>query len=327
MTENERRINMVYLSRRRGFCILRVAAVFFMLTVGQSWAGGGQHYPNGVEDFAVGALPPPGVYLINYLLLVQKNGLRDDSGNNVLPSFKASVVAEVPRLVYVTPYTLLGGSYAVHMFLPTYSAEVNAGTAPGAKDIVDSSDKGLGDIIFSPLVLGWHFGPNLHTVFAVDIWAPTGNYEKTRPASQILSKNHWTIEPVIAASYFWKGFDISGKFMYDFNTSNDDFLKSDGTTGKLDPGQEFHIDWAVDYSFKNGISTGLVGYNYWQTSEDEVDGVKVANQDSQVGGIGVGVKYWPNKGPFSMVLKQYWEYAAKNIATGPQTQFKIIYAF
>lgn len=318
---------MERVSCRRVLSTLCLAAIFAMLAIARSWAGGGQHYPNGAEDFAIGAVPPPGVYLVNYLLLVRKNSLKDNSGNNALPSFKASVVAEVPRLIYVTPLTLLGGNYTVQMFLPTYSADVQAGTTAGAKNLVDSSDKGLGDIIFSPLVLGWHFGPNLHVLFALDIWAPTGNYDKFRPASQILSKNHWTIEPVVAATYFWNGFDISAKLMYDFNTSNNDFLKADGTTGKLDPGQEFHMDWGAEYSFKNGLSAGVVGYNYWQTTDDEVDGVKQTNQSSQVGGIGIGAKYWPNHGPFSMILKQYWEYGAKNIATGPQTQFKIIYAF
>ena len=319
---------MKRVSCRRVLSTLCLVAAFAVLTAAPSWAGGSQHYPNGVEDFAVGALPPPGVYLINYLLLVQKNSLKDDGGNNVLPSFKASVVAEVPRLIYVTPFTLLGASYGVHMFLPTYTADVRAGTTPGASNIVDSTDKGLGDIIFSPLVLGWHFGPNLHTVFALDFWAPTGNYDKFRPASQILSKNLWTIEPVLATSYFWNGFDVSAKLMYDFNTANHDFLNAaTGGTSKLDAGQEFHMDWAVDYSFKNGITTGVVGYNYWQTTDDEIDGVKQSHQSSEVGGVGIGAKYWPNHGPFSMILKQYWEYGAKNIATGPQTQFKIIYAF
>ena len=117
--------------------------------------------------------------------------------------------------------------------------------------------------------------------------------------------------------------------MYDFNTDNDKFLidPATGRTGTLSPGQEFHIDWALGYGLKNGLSGGLVGYNYWQTTDDEVNGVTQQNQKSEVGGIGVGIKYWPKMGPFSMTLKQYWEYGAKNIVTGPQTQFKIIYAF
>ena len=315
-------------ARSRVFRPLWIAIVFSLLTVTLCWAGGGQHYPEGAEDFAVGALPPPGVYLVNYLIFAQKSRLTDNDGNTVPVNFSANAVVEVPRLIYVSPFTLLGANWGAHIFLPAYSADVQVGSSPTAsKDVVDSREKGIGDIIFSPLVFGWHFGPNLHTVAALDIWAPTGNYDVSRPATQILAKNHWTIEPVLAVSWLWEGFDVSAKFMYDFNTSNDRYLTSNGSLGRLSPGQEFHFDWAVDYSTKIGLSGGVVGYNYWQTTDDEVNDVTVANQKSRVGGIGVGVKYWPKQGPFSMTLKQYWEYGAHNIATGPQTQFKICYAF
>ena len=304
------------------FCL---AAVFTLMVVAPGWAGGGQHYPNGVEDFAVGALPPPGTYLVNYMLLVQKNSLRDNSGRAVPVDLNASVFAEVPRLIYVTPYSLLGANWAVQAFLPIYSSDVTV--SAGGSKIVDDNDKGVGDIIFSPLVLGWHFGPELHAVFALDMWAPTGNYDKNNAATTILSKNHWTFEPVLAVSYLKDGFDVSAKLMYDFNTDNNNYLLTNGTTGTLSPGQEFHMDWALGYGLKNGLSGGVVGYNYWQTTDDEVSGVKVTGQKSQVGGVGVGVKYWPKHGPFSLTFKQYWEYDAKNMATGPQTQFKVIYNF
>jgi hypothetical protein len=312
----------------RFFRTLWTASVFSLLITAQCWAGGGQHYPNGVEDFAVGAVPPPGLYFVNYMLLVQKNALTDNSGKNLPVDFNASVFAEVPRLIYVTPLTLLGANYTVHAFLPTYSADVTAKSGAIPPLNFNVNDKGLGDIIFSPLVLGWHFGPDLHALFALDIWAPTGNYDANNPATQILSKNMWTFEPVIAASYLKNGFDVSIKLMYDFNTDNNNYLNpASGLKSKLSPGQEFHFDWAVDYGLKNGLSAGVVGYNYWQVSDDEVNGAKVADNKSEVGGVGIGLKYWPKQGPFSVILKQYWEYGAKNIATGPQTQFKIIYAF
>ena len=310
---------MKLFSLHRVLPLLFIAFVISVLTDARSWAGGGQHYPNGAEDFAVGALPPPGTYLVNYMILAQKNSLRDNSGNGLPADFNASVFAEVPRLIYVSPYSLFGASLAAHVFVPFYSADVTASSTAIPPLNFDKNDKGVGDIIFSPLVFGWHFSPELHAVFALDMWAPTGNYDKNNPATQILSKNHWTFEPVLAVSYLKEGFDVSAKLMYDFNTRNSDTA--------TDPGQEFHLDWAVGYGLKNGLSGGVVGYNYWQTTDDEVNGVTVKDASSEVGGIGVGIKYWPKQGPFSMTIKQYWEYGAKNIATGPQTQFKISYAF
>lgn len=313
---------------RRVFYILLVALSLSLFSVSQGLAGGGQSYPNGVEDFVVGILPPPGTYLVNYLVFAQKDQLKDNSGDTVPVEFSADVVVEVPRFIYVSPYKLFGANWGAHLFLTYYSADVEVGTSGSTpKNLVDSDNAGLGDIIFSPLVFGWHFGPNFHVVTALDIWAPTGDYDKYRPATQILSKNNWTIEPVLAVTYLWKGFDFSGKFMYDFNTTNDDYLDASGNVVDLDSGQEFHFDWALGYGMKNGLRGGLVGYNYWQTTDDEIDGVTVKDELSRIGGIGIGFKYWPKQGPFSMTLKQYWEYGARNIATGQQTQFKIAYAF
>lgn len=314
----------------RFFRAMLVIVTFCLLLAGQALAGGlpgsGGHYPNGAEDFMVGALPPPGTYLVNYMILAQKNSL----SNKSLPpnDFNASVFAEVPRLIYVSPYKVLGASLAAHIFVPFYSADITLKSPVPAPALnFDHNDKGLGDIIFSPLVFGWHFGPELHAVFALDMWAPTGNYDKNNAATQVLSKNHWTFEPVLAISYLKEGFDASAKLMYDFNTDNDNYLHPSGVTGRLSPGQEFHFDYAAGYSFKNGLTTGVVGYNYWQVTDDEFNGVKDLNQKSQVGGIGVGLKYWPKMGPFSATLKQYWEYNAQNIATGPQTMLKMVYAF
>ncbi len=326
-----------FLLRRvfRALLVILIVSGLSLTVTAESRAGGGQHYPNGAEDFVVGALPPPGTYLVNYLIFAQKNRLTDNSGNKALgpdgtaTEFSADVVAVVPRFIYVSPFTLLGASWAAHLFLPFYSADLEVGTAGlGSKALVDSDEGGIGDIIFSPLVFGWHFGPNFHTVAAVDFYAPTGDYDMGRPATQVLSRNHWTIEPLVAVTYLWKGFDFSGKFMYDFNTTNDEYLIP-GTTNvvDLDPGQEFHFDWAIGYAAQDGLRGGLVGYNYWQTTDDEVDGVSVEDSRSRVGGIGLGLKYWPKQGPFSMTLKHYWEYSARNIPTGPQTQFKVSYAF
>lgn len=315
-----------------------ISAVLSLLIASTGWAGGlpgsGGHYPNGAEDFMVGALPPPGTYLVNYLVYVKKDSLKDNSGNSLPANFDVKALIEVPRLIYVSPYSLFGANLAAHVFFPFYSADVTAKSSAIPPLNFDKSDKGMGDIIFSPLVLGWHFGPELHAVAALDIWAPTGSYDKANPATQLLSKNHWTFEPVLAVSYLKEGFDASVKLMYDFNTENNDYLHPALGVGKLSPGQEFHLDWALGYSMKNGLTGGLVGYNFWQTTDDEFNGSKAmaknadgSSSKSQIGGIGVGLKYWPKQGPFSATLKQYWEYNAKNTASGSQTMFKIIYAF
>ncbi len=292
----------------------------------------GQHYPNGVEDFVVGALPPPGVYLKNYFGLIQKDRLMDDKGKNTGLDFEADVTVVVPRFIWVTPHTILGASYGVQAFFPLYWADVRfpVSTPDGPVEL-GSRQSGLGDIIVNPLILGWHFSPNFHMVAALDIWVPTGNYDRDDLASQILSKNHWTFEPVVAVSYIHQGFDFSAKLMYDFNTKNDDYNLLGVGKGELKPGQEFHVDYAISYARKEGLRYGLSGYSYWQTTKDEFrpdgGGGKIKGDRGEVHALGPTVKYWPDQGRFSAVLKHHWEFGAKNLPEGEATWLNVVWVF
>lgn len=292
----------------------------------------GQHYPNGVEDFVVGALPPPGTYLKTYFGLIQKDRLMDDDGSilnapgggpNI--DFEADVTVVVPRFIWVSPWKIFGASYGAQAFFPLHSTRVKSNVLG-----IDAESSGLGDIIFAPLILGWHFSPNFHMVAALDIWAPTGDYKSSNPASQILSKNHWTFEPVVAVSYLNSGFDFSAKFMYDFNTKNDSYFFVDGSKGDLEPGQEFHVDYAISYARKEGLRYGISGYSYWQTTKDEFKpdgGGKIKGDKGEVHALGPTIKYWPDQGRFSAVLKHHWEFGAKNLPEGQATWLNVVWAF
>lgn len=313
--------------------VRKVALVILCLAANPCWANlpfAGQHYPNGAEDFVSGALPPPGVYLKNYFALFQKDRLNDNSGDKLPVDLEADVTVAVPRFIWVTPKTLFGASVATQIFLPLYWSHVES-NALG----IDSEDAGLGDILLTPLALGWHFGPNFHLALGEDIFLPTGNYDNDNFATQILSKNHWTFETVLAASYLWKGFDFSAKFMYDFNTTNDDYNLPVGggafLNGDLDPGQEFHVDWAIGYAPKEGLRLGISGYSYWQTTKDEFDpdagGPTIKGDKGQIHAIGPTIKYWPNQGRFSAVLKHQWEFGAESLPEGQTTWLNVVWVF
>ncbi|GAB4261354.1 MAG: transporter [Deferrisomatales bacterium] len=303
-----------------------------------SWAGfpaSGQHYPNGAEDFVVGALPPPGVYLKTYFALIQKDrlkgslglppfaGVKDDAKTPV--DFEADVAVVVPRFIWVTPWSLFGASVATQAFFPLHWTEVRS-TGLG----IATEEAALGDIIYTPVALGWHFGPNLHVILAEDLFLPTGEYQSADIGTQLLSKNHWTFESVLAVTYLWQGVDFSAKFMYDFNTENDDYVLG-GAPGKLDPGQELHIDWALSYAKGEGLRYGISGYAYWQTTKDEFTpdggGGKMKAPKGQVFAAGPTIKYWPKQGRFSAVLKHQWEFGAENLPEGQTTWLNIVWVF
>jgi hypothetical protein len=143
--------------------------------------GGGNHYPLGAEDFMVGALPPPGNYFINYLNWYSADSFRDDDGGRLFDDFKLDVVANTFRFIHVTTHKVFGADWAVHAFLPLVNVDVSrrvASVFPRESD----NRFGLGDIIIDPFILGWH-GKEWHVTTGIDIYLPTGAYDKDRLAN------------------------------------------------------------------------------------------------------------------------------------------------
>lgn len=267
----------------------------------------GTAYPLGAEGFMAGAVPPPGTYLINYAQYYTADKLKIKGAPDVAVDLNA--YADVIRLIHITPYQIFGAYYGAHVFFPFVKLDLKVKGTP-----VDESETGLGDIVFSPLILSWH-RPNTHWVTALDFYAPTGDFSRTRLSN--IGRNYWTVEPVFAITHITDGgLDLSAKFMYDFNFENSD------TNYKT--GQEFHFDYTVGQKFGN-FTAGIGGYYYTQVTDDELNGVKVANMEGRAFAIGPQIKY-DYKG-MSFIGKWQHELDVENRPEGEKFWFKFIMAF
>jgi hypothetical protein len=286
--------------------------LFALLLSGQPASAtemGGGAYPNGAEDFMSGAVPPPGTYILNYFNYYSADKLADNNGNSAMPGFKLKVTTDVVRIVHVTEKQLFGGFWAMHLLLPIQNMDLTVPITGASKN-----KSGLADIVVSPFILSWH-AKNWHAATGIEFFVPTGSYDKNDMAN--LSRNYWTFEPVFAGTYITdSGYEVSGKFMYDFNTKNDD-------TNYLS-GQEFHIDYALGKKIGN-FTFGGAGYLYQQVTDDESNGAKVNNSKGSVVAIGPAIKYDYKKMSFS--LKYLFETAANNRPEGDNLWFKFSYAF
>jgi len=291
------------------FIVLAALCILFMTQRDVSATENGLGaYQNGAECFMAGAVPPPGTYFLNYFMFYTADKFKV-KGEPDVPHFDAKVTADVLRLIHVTKYQILGGFWGMHIFLPFANVDLKT---PGG----DDSKFGIGDIIVDPFILSWH-SKNWHFATGVDIYIPTGAYCKDDIAN--VGLNHWTFEPLFGFTYVDdNGFEVSSKFMYDFNTENND------TDYKS--GQEFHFDYLVGYNFKPwGI--GLSGYYYKQTTDDRQSGAIVdpCGNKGQVVAIGPSVKYDYNNMTFN--LKYQREMAVENKPEGNRFWFKFVYTF
>lgn len=250
--------------------------------------GGGSSYPMGAENYMSGALPPPGWYAQVY---AQHYGADDLMGNDgrALPvdfRLRANVIA--PRLVWVTEQTVLGGSLAFQTIAPLVDLSV---TVNGHRD----HRRGLGDVIFGP-ALGYHYSDKFHAVYALDIIAPTGSYERDRQTN--IGRNYWAAEPVAAFSYVDPdGPNLDLKLMYDFNARNRD---TDYRSG-----QEAHADYALGWGLGNGWVVGVGGYIYHQVTDDRQDGDRVEDNKGRAFAFGPSIKY---SNPAGWFLTAKWQH-------------------
>ncbi|MDX7998048.1 hypothetical protein FE394_02250 [Xenorhabdus sp. Reich] len=265
--------------------------------------GGVGIYPDGLDNYLSGALPPSGVHVLFYGGNVHYNKLNGKNGKEIpVPGFNVNVNVLAPRLVWVTDQQFFGGQLAYHTIVPLLDVTAEAA---GRHD----NSKGIGDITFGP-ALGYHPAPDVGYVVGLDVNAPTGHYSRNDPSS--LGKNHWAFQPVWAISYFPAyGINADLKVMYDFNFRN----KETKTTS----GQALHEDYALGWGFGNGLVVGVGGYAFQQTTNDS--GPNSAQGKASAFGFGPSIRYANDKG-WLVALKWQKDFVVNNRPAGSQIFLK-----
>ncbi|QZP31461.1 transporter [Pseudomonas sp. DR48] len=275
----------------------------------QATEGGGSSYPMGAENYMSGAMPPPGLYSQFYVGHYEADSLRGNHGEKVPVDFRVRANSVAPRLIWVTEQQVLGGSLAFHAIVPLVDLKVELNGQSQSK-------QGLGDIIFGP-ALGYHYSDKLHSIFALDFIAPSGEYNRGDLAN--IGRNYWVVEPVAAVSYVDpNGLNVDAKIMYDFNQRNNatDYLS----------GSELHADYAVGWGLGNGWVVGVGGYVDYQTTDDRQNGETVKDNKGRAIAIGPSVKYTSDKGWF-LTAKWEQETQVRNRAEGNAYWMKLTVPF
>ena len=258
-----------------------ICALAFFLPAAQATEGGGSSYPMGADNYMTGAMPPPGLYAQIFAERYRADRLLDNRGKSALDDFHLSADVIAPRLIWVTEHKVLDGALAFHLNVPLVDLRVDVNGQHQKKT-------GMGDIIFGP-ALGYHYSDKFHAIYALDIFAPTGRYDRGDLAN--IGRNYWAFEPVAAFSYVDPaGVNADIKIMYDFN------LRNSATDYRS--GQELHADYSLGWGLGNGWVIGVGGYVYRQTTDDRQDGDRVADNKGRAVAIGPSVKYASDSGWF-----------------------------
>jgi hypothetical protein len=261
---------------------------------------------------AAGALPPPGTYFANDNVFVD-GGVKNNSGNNVGANVWLDV--EIPSVLYVPNFQVLGASYAAALVVPYVFKGVDAtGTgAPGARATISN---GLFNTIIQPIGLSW----NLHNGFFVStglsIYLPDGYYSHASGTNAIgqagaqvtsqasIANNFWTFEPSAAISYLQNDWNLTLHAVVDVNSENN--------TTNYQSGDIFYLDYTATKTFGKWTVGG--GGNWTQQfTDDTISGTKF-NDGNREENLLLGPYVGYDFGPVNIAAKAMFGVMAENAA-------------
>jgi hypothetical protein len=225
----------------------------------------------------------------------------------------------------------LKSDVALLFFQPGYAAEskvldgqpyVGLGWGPGynrtSADItlsqpslsVSRADTLTGGTDLYPVAsIGWNKGSNNWMTYVTgDI--PTGAYQSNRLAN--LGIGHGAIDAGGGYTYLndKTGLEFSGVAGLTYNWEN--------THSNYKNGVDSHLDWALSQFLNDNWEIGVVGYVYYQLTNDSGSGDRVGGFKSRIASAGpeVGYAFKYNGQAAYFNLRAYWEFAAQNRIEG-----------
>lgn len=211
----------------------------------------------------IGIIPSePGLHFVNYLIGYKGSNLVQQMAINgeICKEVRASLLVDYVESTYIPFRQGKGRTFGYGIAIPAAyvntSVNVLTGDNPG-KESGSSFD--LGDIIISPLLLGWKHG-NCNSALRLLIFAKSGHFELG--VVGLTGDNTWTVTPMFAQTYINpdNGWDFSYNAGIDFYTRNhsDDYQN----------GAVFHLDISTVRELSNDWSFGLI-YGWLQQINDD----------------------------------------------------------
>lgn len=273
-------------------------------------------YLLGSKGPMAGILPPvPGVFFQNDLYVYHGEAggnIQFPFGGNIISNVDATAVFELPTIVGITPWEILGGRVGFSATIPVGSLDVDAQIGRfGISDDIFT----VGDPVAAAMI-GWNAG-NFHWTLGTLVNFPIGDYQEGEIAN--IAFHHWGTD--VNGALTWLdpqlGIDLSAAAGLTFNDENH--------ATDYETGTEFHLEWAASKMFSPQFNAGLVGYYYNQVTGDSGDGARLGPFEGEVVALGAtaGLNFQLGKLPVSTRLKYYHEFDATNRLEGDAGYFTV----
>lgn len=267
---------------------------------------GSGHYASGMLTDFSGTVPTkPGWVFGNYYLNYNDGTI---GGSEQLPfgqivgaGITANESVNAVLGMYAYPVDFLGGTLASGAAIPYVWLRVKANVSVGPNTgNIEQSTSGLGDVQLIPIMAGWTNGDFKYD-FYMNIWAPTGDYDKSNLANAGLG--YWTFTPMVAFSWLSSkiGTEVSVFTGVDFNTEN--------TDANYQSGDIFHVDATVAQHLPlfGGIAgAGASAFYLKQFTGDSGSGATLGGFEVESYGVGPTISYVHKVGKSDLIFDASW---------------------
>lgn len=263
---------------------------------------GNTQWPSGVQTVIPAILPAAGeTAYYSYNLYYHADSFKDGKGNDSIPGFDLSVIADAGRVVHTWKMKLGPLNMSSAAVLAGNFVEVELDAAPGVH--LKDSTFGLNFLYLTPLYLTFNT-PKLHLEFGPSLFIPVGHFNARDLANPTV--NYYAFQQELSFTYFpTKTLEFSSLAVIDINAENPD---TDYHSGDF-----FSVDWGINWAPFASISNlffGVGGYYVNQFTDDEINGVKVAPDGFRLKRIALGpqlVYYFSPKAGIAVKYQREFE--------------------
>jgi hypothetical protein len=252
----------------------------------------------------------PGLLFEETISYYHANRFTDSRGGKIPGDNSVESWLSLTHLAYLTKWKILGGYYGVEALLPIVRADLDTDLG------IRGHKSGLGDLILSPFIIQWvdhkiFNMPYFHRINFPFI-LPTGRYD--RDSAVNIGSHLYSFNPYYAFTLFiTPKLETSWRFHYLWNSKNHSPSPS-FQADSIQPGQAFHLNYALSYEILDGLRAGVAGYYLNQITADRVEDHKMDHSKEKVFAIGPGLMF--SKKRFFLYLNAFYETGAENRPEG-----------
>lgn len=287
-----------------------------LLAFGETKAQQLGHYIGGFTGLENGSTAPPGLYVAGFGLVEPIDTIKGPGGKTVLrPKIDVSGAIAVYQVVF--PQKILGGNYLLAFMVPVLNNRFNSNLFD-----ISAETKGLSDVLFMPLGIGWEKSQANYTV-NYSFYAPSGDFNPSSPLNPGLG--FWEHQVQAGLTYSFdkkKKWNASGLTTWEINMSKSGLDVTPGPifTGEYSFGRKFFTQY-------NLMNAGIVGYTSQKLSPDSGSGINPLLKGNLDRAFGSGAE-WKFTDPIHKLafdVRYEWQYGAQLRTQGKILIFSVTY--